>query len=185
MCEGLPGNLHRRRVEWSEPVSDCCVDKECSRPRTVLEWGDQQVTGTSRLSVASDAQPRTASHDRCALTARRTRRARRDMSERRPGSASILPANDRQGFHVNAFTASSPVGRFDTHYPFRNGPPQSSAECLPQPVWVAGVCATSPLDLGQRPNSSNTRATVRDSPSRRQFSTRQPVGWHPILCCAG
>ena len=78
------------------------MDKVCPRPWTVLEWGDRQVNVISRLSVASTALPRTASHDRCALAARRTRRAGRDVSDRRAGSVSILPANDRQKFHVDA-----------------------------------------------------------------------------------
>jgi hypothetical protein len=122
LCEGLPGNRARWRMEWSEPVSEHCADTVCPRLRTVFEWCDRQVSITSRLSVASNAQPWTASHHRCALTAWQTRRAGRDRSDRHAGSDSILPANDRRRLHLATFTASSPAVRSDCHCSVRHDP---------------------------------------------------------------
>jgi hypothetical protein len=89
--------------------------------RALRAQRDRQLSAISRLSVASTAQPRTATRDRYGLAAQQTRRAGRDMSDRRAGSASILPANDRRRFHVDAFTVSYFVGRFEARYHGRTG----------------------------------------------------------------
>ncbi|MEI8315441.1 MAG: hypothetical protein WCG79_08330 [Verrucomicrobiota bacterium] len=56
----------------------------------VLAVGGEQRGATS----PSSAQPRTATCDRYALAAPQTRRAERDLSVRRAGSASIPPASE-------------------------------------------------------------------------------------------